>query len=120
MKFVHSTVYVKDLDKTIEFYEDIIGLKLVNRFTTPDNKEIAFMDAGGVQLEFIRNENGYTPAIDAQPTWAFEADDFEGMLKYIEESDEHRVEKGPVETPGARFFFFYDLNGVFIQIIQHK
>lgn len=120
MKFVHSTVYARDLDATIKFYEDIMGLKLARRFKTDNNQEIAFMDAGGVELEFIHYENGYTPAIGVQPSWAFEPEDYDAMLKYIEESDEYRVEKGPVEVPGARFFFFYDMNGVCIQIIQHK
>ena len=120
MKFIHSTVYTKDLDRSIKFYEEVMGLKLNNRFKTPDDKEIAFMDAGnGVQLEFIQYANGYAPAIDKQPTWAFEADDFEAMLKFIEESDEFRVEQGPVEVPGERFFF-YDINGVYVQIMEHK
>lgn len=119
MEFVHSTVYTGDLDRSIKFYEEVMGLKLINRFKPDDLKEIAFMDAGTIQLEFIQNINGYTPAIDNQPSWAFEPEDFDAMLKFIEESDEYRVEKF-VETPNARFFFFYDINNVFVQIIEHK
>lgn len=121
MKFAHTTAYTRDLNRTIEFYENIMGLKVINRFTTPDDKEIAFLDAGnGVKIEFIQYANGYAPAVEKTPSWAFEPEDFDAMLKFIEESDEFRVEQGPVEVPGARFFFFYDYNGIYIQIIEHK
>lgn len=119
MKFCHSTVYTKDLDKCIKFYEEVMGVKLIRRFAPDDTKEIAFMDAGTIQLEFIQYNNGDTPAIDNQPTWAFEADDFDAMLKFIEESDEYRVDNYQ-EVAGARFFFFYDINNVYVQIIEHK
>lgn len=120
MKFIHTTAYTRDLDKSIEFYENVMGLKVVRRFQTPDEKEIAFLDAGnGVQIEFIQYANGYAPPVERMPSWAFEAEDFDAMLKYIEESDEHRVEQGPVEVPGGRFFFFYDYNGVYVQIMEH-
>lgn len=119
MKFSHSTVYTKDLDKCIKFYEDVMGVKLIRRFAPDDIKEIAFMDAGTIQLEFIQYNNGHTPAVDNQPSWAFEADDFDAMMKFIEESDEYRVEKYQ-EVEGARFFFFYDINNVYVQIIEHK
>lgn len=121
MKFVHTTAYTRDLDKTIEFYENIMGLKVVKRFKTPDQKEIAFLNDGyGTNIEFIQYDNGYAPAVEKTPSWAFEPEDFDAMLKFIEDSDEFRVEQGPVEVPGARFFFFYDYNGIYIQIIEHK
>lgn len=121
MKFVHTTAYTRDLDKTLDFYVNIMGLKVINRFTTQDEKEIAFLDAGSdVKIEFIQYANGYAPAVEKTPSWAFEPEDFDAMLKFIEDSDEFRVEQGPVEVPGARFFFFYDYNGIYIQIIEHK
>ena len=107
MKFVHTTAYTRDLDKTIDFYENIMGLKVVKRFKTPDQKEIAFLNDGyGTNIEFIQYDNGYAPAVEKTPSRAFEPEDFDAMLKYIEDSDVFRLEQGPVEVPGARFFFF--------------
>ena len=120
MKFIHTTAYTRDMEKCLDFYTNVMGLEVVGRFHTPDDKEIAFLDAGGgVKIEFIQYANGYAPAVEKTPSWAFEPEDFDAMLKFIEESDEYRVEQGPVEVPGGRFFFFCDFNGIYIQIMEH-
>ena len=50
MKFIHTTAYTRDMEKCLDFYTNIMGLEVVARFRTPDDKEIAFLDAGNVWL----------------------------------------------------------------------
>ena len=56
MKLNYITVMVRDMDKTISFYRELAGLKIVRRFS-PGQSDIALMaDAeGDTALEFIFN-----------------------------------------------------------------
>ena len=46
MKFLWTTIYVKNLDESITFYSNLLGLKVVNRFPAGPGMEIAFMGNG--------------------------------------------------------------------------
>ncbi|MBI4921270.1 MAG: VOC family protein [Devosia nanyangense] len=48
--FEHVGMTVSNLDRSIEFYE-LLGLRLRLRKRQPNGGEVAFMDAGGGQLE---------------------------------------------------------------------
>ncbi len=49
--FEHVGMTVSDLDRSLAFYVDLLGLKLVLRKPTPNGGELAFLDAGGGMLE---------------------------------------------------------------------
>ena len=55
MKVEYSTFMSRDIERTIEFYEKLAGLKVVRRFN-PGMGEIAFManGEGETMLEFIQ------------------------------------------------------------------
>jgi len=48
MKFAFITIYLTDLESSIKFYEDIIGLKVIRRFPAGPGHEIAFMGNGAL------------------------------------------------------------------------
>ncbi len=58
MKLNYITIMVRDITKTVEFYEKLAGLKIVRRFN-PGMGEIVFMaDAeGDTNLEFVQFDN---------------------------------------------------------------
>ena len=58
MKLGYFTFMVRDLEKTITFYQELAGLKIIRRFN-PGPGEIAFLANGEneTMLEFIQFEN---------------------------------------------------------------
>ncbi len=52
MSFCWCTVHVKDIDASIKFYEEIVGLKVAQRFGA-GAMEIAFLGSGETKLELI-------------------------------------------------------------------
>ena len=58
MQLSYITFMIRDIEKTIEFYEKLVGLHVVNRFN-PGMGEIAFMSNtdGETMLEFIQFED---------------------------------------------------------------
>ncbi len=61
MKFNYITFMVKNIDKTVDFYQNLAGLQVVRRFN-PGMGEIVFMAnaADETSLEFIQFQNAQT------------------------------------------------------------
>src|SRR5690606_2303262 len=52
--FEHIGMAVSDLDRSIAFYRDLLGMKVLKRKMAPNGgAELAFMDTGNGQLELI-------------------------------------------------------------------
>lgn len=49
--FEHVGMIVSDLDRSLHFYRDLLGLEVKLRKRQADGGEVAFVDAGGGQLE---------------------------------------------------------------------
>jgi glyoxylase I family protein len=64
--FEHAGLTAADLDRTIHFYCDLLGLRLVLRKRQPTG-ELAFLDAGGGMLEIFAPDQPVAPACDVPP-----------------------------------------------------
>lgn len=66
MKYLHTMVRVADLDASLRFYRDALGLQLLRQFDVPSGRfTLAFLAAPGdsqAQIELTHNwdENAYT------------------------------------------------------------
>ena len=60
--FEHIGMTVGNLDRSIEFYQGLLGLKLLLRKKQPNGGEVAFLDAGGGQLEMVQPPGPVAPA----------------------------------------------------------
>lgn len=62
--FEHVGMTVSNMDRTIVFYCDLLGLRLHLRKVTAEGADLAFLDAGGGMLEIIAPVNGAKRAED--------------------------------------------------------
>ena len=65
MKYLHSMIRVKDIEKSLEFYESLLGLKLHHTMDLDDSRLYFLSDNQGyTQIELTYNyeipEGGYT------------------------------------------------------------
>lgn len=115
MKIKHITLRVRDLDKSIEFYETITELVISRRFTS-----------GSAELAFMTNREGET---EIELLYIPEGQTFEGKGMFIcfetDKLDEkHKLaqDKGlnpsAIQVPGdgTRYFYVYDPDGVSVQL----
>src|SRR5699024_4310579 len=63
-----TTLYVSDMKESLNFYEEIVGLKAVERFDAGPNVEIAFLGNGETQLELIHDKSKEDIEIDRKST----------------------------------------------------
>ena len=50
MKFCWSTLRVKNMDESLKFYEEVVGLILDKRFNAGPGMEIAFLGDGETKV----------------------------------------------------------------------
>lgn len=118
MKFCWSTIYVKDMKESLKFYEEIVGLKVANRFCAGPDTEIVFLGEGETMVELICNKKQKSIDIGKDISWGFEVDSVEDKMMFLK--DLAIPIEGPF-SPNAytRFFFIKDPNGLTIQFVEN-
>ena len=106
MKFLWTTINVKNLDESIAFYSSLLGLKVLRRFPAGPGMEIAFMGNGfdnetTVELMADSKKSGinFSECISI----GFAVDSVDAMLETVKNKN-IPVHGGTVETPAFKFF----------------
>lgn len=126
--FEHIGMAVADLDKSIAFYCDLLGFRLVLRKKIPgSDTEMAFLDAGGGQLELVAPRRVLDPATDVPPNRAgikhitFAFDDIEPVFDRLMEAGVTPVEK-PRDAANteiiSRTAFVRDPDGIIVELVK--
>ncbi|MFT9055649.1 MAG: VOC family protein [Ethanoligenens sp.] len=119
MKFCWSTLYVKDLDESVQFYQKEIGLDLLRRFKEGKQVEIAFLGDGTTQLELIHDTSRPGGEVGKDISWGFAVESLDKTFDKMKASGA-KILCDPVQpAPHVRFFFMEDPNGFKIQIVQN-
>jgi lactoylglutathione lyase len=118
MNFCWCTITVRDMEESIRFYTEIVGLSAVRRFKPAPPVEIAFLDdEKGSEIELIQYRDKDVPGDKEGISIGFAVDSLEKALELVE-SKGIAVSEGPVTTPTAKFFFVKDPNGVTVQFVE--
>ncbi|WP_312651851.1 VOC family protein [Proteiniclasticum sp.] len=118
MKFIWSTLKVGNMNESIVFYENILGLKTVQRFQAGPDMEIAFLGEGETQIELIQEKNREKVEIGHDISWGFQVDSLKVMMDVLEENG-ISVHSGPfMPNPFTRFIYILDPDGMKIQLVE--
>ena len=117
MKIGFITIYVADLEKTVKFYEIVMGFSVNRRFKAGPQMEIVFMDDGsGNLLEFISGA-GKTVEIKGLSI-GFDVSDIEKTRDHLV-SHGVKIIYGPATMPsGVKLMNALDINGVELGFVQ--
>ena len=120
-RLLHTRYRVNDLERTVQFYRDVLGLKEVRRHKSPRGSELAFLKAPESEEEI---EICYFPdsgPVEVQPDLthlAFEVEDLESFRKRIE-SLGYELSDGPeLKENGGGFAFIDAPEGYEIELVQ--
>jgi len=118
MKFSWVTVTVKDMDESIRFYTDIVGLTVNSRRPAGPDLELAFLGDGETKLELIYNKTIPAASIDANISLGFEVASLEQTMAALEEKG--ILHSDPFQpAPHIKYLFITDPNGLKIQLLEH-
>lgn len=123
MKYLHTMIRVKDIKKSIEFYEKLIGLKLVSEKRLSDcNLYFLSDEIGEVQIELTYNdetpEEGYQIGTGFGH-FAFQVESMEEVTKKLKELGyEYLWEPFQLSEVSSKIAFVKDPDGYEIEFIQ--
>lgn len=120
MKFCWTTINVLNMEKSLAFYQEIVGLPLMRRFPAGPGTEIAFLGDGETQVELIASTSTIEVKIGQDISLGFIVESLDDMLDFIQKRS-IPVHSGPHQpNPQTRFFYILDPNGLKIQFVERK
>lgn len=119
MKYIQTTIYVNDIDKSVDFYQNLLGLEIVNRYEI-NSKQLVFLGTGETKVELIYDGKVHTNPEKMNISIGFECKDLEQSIKKFK--DAGYVPIGDVRKINefVQFIYFKDPNGYKIQILERK
>lgn len=120
-KLLHTRYRVNDLEKTVQFYKDILGLEEVSRYKSPRGSELVFLKAPQSEetIEICSFPGSGPVQVQADLTHlAFEVEDIEQFRQEIERRG-WKFSDGPTKSSSGSIFAFLDApEGYEIELIQ--
>jgi len=130
MTFTHSSIRTSNMDRSIDFYTRIVGLKLLSRREIPQNNaEIAFLqdpERKGAKLEltFYKNQKKFIQADYEDRLFdhlAFEVKDMEKIISIMRRKKLTITDEPFRLSPtGSLIAFVEDPDGTLIELIEKK
>ena len=130
MIFIHASIRTSSIDKSIDFYTRLMGLKLLSRREIPQNNaEIAFLqdpEGKGAKLEltFYRKQKKFIQADYEERLFDHIAFEVENMEKTISMMRKEKVtitdEPFKLGPAGPLIAFIEDPDGTLIELIERK
>ena len=119
MKFYSSTLFVKDMEESIWFYQEIIGLPVSRRFNPSPDMEIVFLGENGTQIELIQDKGKEVIEIGPDISWAFTVDSLEAAYQSMKDKGVTILSDIIQPSPHVKFFYIQDPNGMKIQLVEN-
>ena len=119
MKLAHTMIRVRDMDKSLEFYCGLLGLKEKRRKDLGDEATLIFLsdDSGNYFLELTYNKDGRDYTIGDQfGHLAFHVDNLEKVIFEVEQQNWWYRKSKP--TSSSKYIFIKDPDGYDIEIIE--
>jgi lactoylglutathione lyase len=120
-KLLHTRMRVNDLERTIKFYQDALGLTLARRHTSPRGAQLAFLSVPNSDEEIELCQLANSPAVQVQPDLmhlAFEVENLEAFAADLKKKG-FALSDGPTSTGSGSVIAFIDApEGYEVELIQ--
>jgi lactoylglutathione lyase len=121
-KLLHTRLRVNDLERTVKFYQDALGLEVARRHISPRGAQLAFLRTpnSDEEIEICQMPPG-APPVQVQPDLmhlAFAVDDLEKFADELKKMG-YGLSDGPSNTGSGSIIAFIDApEGYEVELIQ--
>jgi lactoylglutathione lyase len=120
-KLLHTRMRVNDLDRTVRFYEQALGLRVSRRITSPRGAQLVFLATPNSDEEIELCQMPGSPSVAVQPDLlhlAFAVDDLAAFAADLERKG-FKLSDGPMKTSSGSLIAFIDApEGYEVELIQ--
>lgn len=119
MKLCWVTISVNNMEESLKFYQNTVGLSLDKRFNAGPGVEIAFLGDGESKVELISNGKNEKVNIGQDISIGFDVKSVDEKITELNEKN-IQIHSGPFQpNPHTKFFFVTDPNGLKIQFVEN-
>jgi lactoylglutathione lyase len=122
-KYLHTRFRVSDMDKSISFYQDVLGMEVIEQKTSPRGSKLVFLKFPDMNCELELCSfpgSGSVQVPEDLVHLAFEVDDLEVCIEKLNAAGVP-ITEGPLETSnGTKFIFTEDPDKYEIELMYHK
>jgi lactoylglutathione lyase len=121
-RLLHTRYRVHDLEKTVAFYKDVLGLKEVRRQTSGRGSQLVFLKAPGSdeEIEICKFDESGPVVVGPDLTHlAFEVDDLDKFAKEAA-SKGYPLSDGPHPSNGGKIAFIDAPEGYEVELIERR
>ncbi len=119
-RLLHTRYRVTDLEKTVAFYRDVLGLEEIRRHTSGRGSQLVFLKAPGSdeEIELCKFDESGPVVVGPDVTHlAFEVDDMEAFAKHAA-SKGYPLSDGPHKSSSGTIAFVDAPEGYEIELIE--
>ena len=121
-KLLHTRMRVNDIESTIHFYVNALGLTEDRRMVSPRGAQLAFLKVPGSEeeIELCQMPEG-APAVQVQPDLMHLAFEVEDLTKFSEDLKQkgYELSDGPTPTSSGSMIAFIDApEGYEVELIE--
>jgi lactoylglutathione lyase len=120
-KLLHTRMRVNDMERTVKFYEDALGLKVGRRHTSPRGAQLVFIRTPNSDEEIELCHLPNSPSVQVQPDLmhlAFEVEDMAAFTARLAKKG-YKLSDGPTRTGSGSIIAFVDApEGYEVELIQ--
>lgn len=122
-KLLHTRMRVNDIEKTVRFYEEALGLTVTRRITSPRGAQLVFLQTPNSEeeIELCQMPAGVAEPVAVQADLmhlAFAVEDLEAFAKELSAKG-YVLSDGPTKTSSGSVIAFIDApEGYEVELIQ--
>jgi lactoylglutathione lyase len=120
-RLLHTRYRVNDLECTVKFYREILGLEEIKRHKSPRGSELVFLKAAGSEEQIEITFFPGSGPVQVQPDLTHLAFEVESLEEFAKHLARHGLKytDGPATTSTGTVFAFIDApEGYEIELIQ--
>ncbi len=121
MAFCWTTLHVKNLEESVKFYEDVVGLKVIREVCPAPGMEIAFMgfgEDGETQLELLSDASENSFPVSDQASVGFTVGSLNGKLAFLRTIGIELYGEIRQPSPFIKFCYIKDPDGISVQLVE--
>ncbi|MFZ5863291.1 MAG: VOC family protein [Nitrospirota bacterium] len=122
-KLLHTRMRVDDIERTVAFYRDVLGLEVVERHASPRGSTLAFLKAAGSEELIEICSFPASGPVEVQPDLvhlAFEVDDLDATLADLAQQDVAVTDGPTTSSSGTRFAFIDAPERYEVELIERQ
>lgn len=120
MNFCWVTLHVKDLEKSLSFYHEMLELPIDSRHSGNGTEMVMLGEKDAPKIELIQIDGRPIDDAGSGISVGITVNSIQEALELVEKNG-IPVDRGPVSpNPGVSFFFITDPDGFTVQLVERR